>query len=149
MGEEFTDIPEVPFDEWEELEEFPEQSVQYEPVPDDAPFDSVEGPPPASEPLAETVPTEPETVPDVSPAPSDGEAAEGVGDVPESEPVVQIDYTAILTETNLKLDDLILETQKMEQVVINVQNALPVLIYVSGIIIGILLLHILASYLRP
>lgn len=149
MGDEFTDIPDIPFNDWEEPEEFPKQPVQYEPIPDDAPFDSVEESPPAAEPPVETLPTEPETVPDVSPAPPDGEAAEGVGDVPESEPLVQIDYTDILAETNEKMDRLILEIQKTEQLAGSLQNAMPALLCMSGIIIGVLLLHILASYLRP
>ena len=44
---------------------------------------------------------------------------------------------------------LVRENKKLEQDIKNIQNAMPAMMCMLGVIIGVLLLHILASYIRP
>lgn len=136
------------------MSDFTDIPVVYpEPPPEDTvpetPFDSAPDPVQTPGPDPEILEPVPETAPVPSPAPGDGETSQGVEETAGQDPVVQIDYTPLLNETNLKLDSLILEVRKTDSDLRNVQNAMPALLCMSGVIIGILLLHILVSYLRP
>ena len=67
-----------------------------------------------------------------------------------------VDYTALLEQLiqqNEKqqelMETLVRENKKLEQDMKNIQNAMPSMMCMLGVIIGVLLLHILASYIRP
>ena len=67
-----------------------------------------------------------------------------------------LDYTALLEQLiqqNKKqqelMETLVKENKKLEQDIKNIQNAMPAMMCMLGVIIGVLLLHILASYIRP
>ena len=81
------------------------------------------------------------------------EPAQGVEEVPDAGTV---DYTALLEQLiqqNEKqqelMETLVRENKKLEQDMKNIQNAMPAMMCMLGVIIGVLLLHILASYIRP
>lgn len=101
------------------------------------------------------------TVPEpVAPAPAVQPAAtpvpvpdQAVEEVPDAGTV---DYTALLEQLiqqNEKqqelMETLVRENKKLEQDIKNIQNAMPAMMCMLGVIIGVLLLHILASYIRP
>ena len=44
---------------------------------------------------------------------------------------------------------IILKDEQIEQDMRNVQNAMPAVMCLLGVIVGVLLVHILASYIRP
>lgn len=50
---------------------------------------------------------------------------------------------------NELLESLIQENQKLDQELKNIQNAMPAVLCMLGVIIGVLLMHIFASYIRP
>lgn len=77
------------------------------------------------------------------------QTSEGMEEVPASDPVTVIDYTDILTKQNENLETLILEQQKTNQELTNIQNAMPGVMCMLGVVIGLLLLQIFASYIRP
>lgn len=88
-----------------------------------------------------------------SPDTAGQEPAQGVEEVPDAGTV---DYTALLeqliqqNEKQQKLmETLVKENKKLEQDIKNIQNAMPAMMCMLGVIIGVLLLHILASYIRP
>lgn len=84
------------------------------------------------------------------------EPAQGVEEVPDAGTV---DYTALLEQLihqNEKqqelMETLVRENKKLEQDIKNIQNAqnaMPAMMCMLGVIIGVLLLHILAFYIRP
>lgn len=84
------------------------------------------------------------------------EPGQGVEEVPDAGTV---DYTALLEQLiqqNKKqqelMETLVKENKKLEQDIKNIQNAqnaMPAMMCMLGVIIGVLLLHILASYIRP
>lgn len=47
------------------------------------------------------------------------------------------------------METLVRENKKLGQDMKNIQNAMPSMMCMLGVIIGVLLLHILASYIRP
>lgn len=77
------------------------------------------------------------------------QTSEGMEEVPASDSVTVIDYTDILTKQNENLETLILEQQKTNQELTNIQNAMPGVMCMLGVVIGLLLLQIFASYIRP
>ena len=88
-----------------------------------------------------------------SPDTAGQEPAQGVEEVPDAGTV---DYTALLEQLiqqNEKqqelMETLVRENKKLEQDMKNIQNAMPSMMCMLGVIIGVLLLHILASYIRP
>ena len=88
-----------------------------------------------------------------SPDTAGQEPAQGVEEVPNAGTV---DYTALLEQLiqqNKKqqelMETLVKENKKLEQDIKNIQNAMPAMMCMLGVIIGVLLLHILASYIRP
>ena len=88
-----------------------------------------------------------------SPDTAGQEPAQGVEEVPDAGTV---DYTALLEQLiqqNEKqqelMETLVKENKKLEQDIKNIQNAMPAMMCMLGVIIGVLLLHILASYIRP
>mgnify|MGYP000048984004 CR=1 FL=1 len=90
---------------------------------------------------------------DGSPDTAGQEPAQGVEEVPDAGTV---DYTALLEQLiqqNEKqqelMETLVKENKKLEQDMKNIQNAMPSMMCILGVIIGVLLLHILASYIRP
>lgn len=81
------------------------------------------------------------------------EPGQGVEEVPNTGTV---DYTVLLEQLiqqNEKqqelMETLVRENKKLEQDMKNIQNAMPAMMCMLGVIIGVLLLHILASYIRP
>ena len=77
-------------------------------------------------------------------------------EVPDADPVNQVDYTELLTKQNELLESqqgllmqIILKDEQIEQDMRNVQNAMPAVMCMLGVVIGVLLVHILASYIRP
>ena len=118
-------------------------------------------PAPAVQPAATPVPVpdQQDTVADQtdtaggSPDIAGQEPAQGVEEVPDAGTV---DYTALLEQLiqqNEKqqelMETLVRENKKLEQDIKNIQNAMPSMMCMLGVIIGVLLLHILASYIRP
>lgn len=69
--------------------------------------------------------------------------------LPDAGSEKSIDYTALLKEQNDYLKSLVSETQQCRQELSNIQNAMPGMMCILGLILGLLLLQILASYLRP
>ena len=85
-----------------------------------------------------------------------GQPGEGVEEVPDADPVNQVDYTELLTKQNELLESqqellmqIVLKDEQIEQDMRNVQNAMPAVMCLLGVIVGVLLVHILASYIRP
>ena len=81
------------------------------------------------------------------------EPGQGVEEVPNTGTV---DYTVLLEQLiqqNEKqqelMETLVRENKKLEQDMKNIRNAMPSMMCMLGVIIGVLLLHILASYIRP
>ena len=81
---------------------------------------------------------------------------EGVEEVPDADPVNQVDYTELLTKQNELLESqqellmqIVLKDEQIEHEMKNVQNAMPAVMCMLGVVIGVLLVHILASYIRP
>ena len=80
------------------------------------------------------------------------EPGQGVEEVPDAGTV---DYTALLeqliqqNEKQQELMETLSGNKKLEQDMKNIQNAMPSMMCMLGVIIGVLLLHILASYIRP
>ena len=88
-----------------------------------------------------------------SPDTAGQDPGQGVEEVPNAGTV---DYTALLEQLiqqNKKqqelMETLVKENKKLEQDIKNIQNAMPAMMCMLGVIIGVLLLHILASYIRP
>lgn len=88
-----------------------------------------------------------------SPDTAGQEPAQGVEEVPDAGTV---DYTALLEQLiqqNEKqqelMETLVRENKKLEQDIKNIQNAMPAMMCMLGVIIGVLLLHIFAFYIRP
>lgn len=81
------------------------------------------------------------------------EVSEGVEEVPAADTVNYETYLEQLIQQNEKqnesLQALIKEDKKLDQDVKSVQNAMPAVMCMLGVIIGLLLLQILASYIRP
>ena len=111
-------------------------------------------PAPAVQPAATPVPVpdQQDTVADQTDT-AGQEPAQGVEEVPDAGTV---DYTALLEQLiqqNEKqqelMETLVRENKKLEQDMKNIQNAMPSMMCMLGVIIGVLLLHILASYIRP
>lgn len=142
MGDLFTDTP-----DYTPIEEFPQDS---EP-------DSVPVPEPTAVPPEEPEPVQPENgSPDVPTAlPGDSsastgeEAPAGVEEVPIADTITQIDYTDILSKQLEQIEFLVQETKAINQEMQTISHIFPVISCLLGIIIGILLLKILASYIRP
>lgn len=115
-------------------------------------------PAPAVQPAATPVPVpdQQDTVADQtdtaggSPDTAGQEPAQGVEEVPDAGTV---DYTALLEQliqqNEKQMETLVRENKKLEQDMKNIQNAMPAMMCMLGVIIGVLLLHILASYIRP
>ena len=118
-------------------------------------------PAPAVQPAATPVPVpdQQDTVADQtdtsgsSPDTAGQEPGQGVEEVPNAGTV---DYTALLEQLiqqNKKqqelMETLVKENKKLEQDIKNIQNVMPAMMCMLGVIIGVLLLHILASYIRP
>lgn len=80
---------------------------------------------------------------------SDKDFSEGVETLQDSATVGTVDYTDLLKEQNEHLQSLISETRQCRQELENIQNAMPGMMCALGLVIGLLLLQILASYLRP
>lgn len=77
---------------------------------------------------------------------------EGVEKVPAPDTVTQfeqIDYTDLLSRQNELLETLVLRDAKLDQDMRTLQNAMPAVMCMLGVIAGLLLLQILASYIRP
>lgn len=81
---------------------------------------------------------------------------EGVEEVSDADPVNQVDYTELLTKQNELLESqqellmqIVLKNEQIEQDMRSVQNAMPAVMCLLGVIVGVLLVHILASYIRP
>ena len=77
-------------------------------------------------------------------------------EVPDADPVNQVDYTDLLTKQNELLESqqellmqIVLKDEQIEHDMKNVQNAMPAVMCMLGVVIGVLLVHILASYIRP
>lgn len=81
------------------------------------------------------------------------EVSEGVEEVPAADTVDYETYLEQLIQQNEKqnelLQTLIKEDKKLDQDMKSVQNAMPAVMCMLGVIIGLLLLQILASYIRP
>lgn len=81
------------------------------------------------------------------------EVSEGVEEVPAADTVDYETYLKQLIQQNEKqnelLQTLIKEDTKLDQDMKSVQNAMPAVMCMLGVIIGLLLLQILASYVRP
>lgn len=81
------------------------------------------------------------------------EVSEGVEEVPAPDTVDYETYLEQLIQQNEKqnelLQTLIKEDTKLDQDMKSVQNAMPAVMCMLGVIIGLLLLQILASYIRP
>ena len=115
-------------------------------------------PAPAVQPAATPVPVpdQQDTVADQTDTSAGQEPAQGVEEVPDAGTV---DYTALLEQLihqNEKqqelMETLVRENKKLEQDIKNIQNAqnaMPAMMCMLGVIIGVLLLHILAFYIRP
>lgn len=97
------------------------------------------------------VPLDGQTDLPADPLPPSGEdAVPGVETVPSADPVIQqIDYTDLLKEVNTNLEMLIQEEKAAVRELSNIRSAMPAMMCMLGVIIGILLLKILASYIRP
>lgn len=85
-----------------------------------------------------------------------GQPGEGMEEVPDADPVNQVDYTDLLTKQNELLESqqellmqIVLKDEQIEHDMKNVQNAMPAVMCMLGVVIGVLLVHILASYIRP
>lgn len=85
-----------------------------------------------------------------------GQPGEGVEEVPDADPVNQVDYTDLLTKQNELLESqqellmqIVLKDEQIEHEMKNIQNAMPAVMCMLGVVIGVLLVHILASYIRP
>ena len=85
--------------------------------------------------------------------PAEQEPDQGVEEVQDTDTVNYETYLEQLIQQNEKqnelLQTLIKEDQKLDQDMKNIQNAMPAVMCMLGVIIGVLLLHILASYIRP
>lgn len=81
------------------------------------------------------------------------EVSGGVEEVPAADTVNYETYLEQLIQQNEKqnesLQALIKEDKKLDQDMKSVQNAMPAVMCMLGVIIGLLLLQILASYIRP
>lgn len=81
------------------------------------------------------------------------EVSEGVEEVPAADTVDYETYLKQLIQQNEKqnelLQTLIKEDKKLDQDMKSVQNAMPAVMCMLGVIIGLLLMQILASYIRP
>ena len=81
------------------------------------------------------------------------EISGGVEEVPAADTVDYETYLEQLIQQNEKqnksLQTLIKEEKKLDQDVRTLQNAMPAVMCMLGVIIGLLLLQILASYIRP
>ena len=81
------------------------------------------------------------------------EVSEGVEEVPAADTVDYETYLEQLIQQNEKqnelLQTLIKEDKQLDQDMKSVQNAMPAVMCMLGVIIGLLLLQILASYIRP
>ena len=121
-------------------------------------------PAPAVQPAATPVPVPAEQDPLDREASAVGDPAdtagsqpgEGVEEVPDADPVNQVDYTELLTKQNELLESqqellmqIVLKDEQIEHEMKNVQNAMPAVMCMLGVVIGVLLVHILASYIRP
>ena len=96
-------------------------------------------PAPAVQPAATPVP-----VPDQQDTVADQTDTSGSSpDTAGQEPAHGVEEVQELMET------LVRENKKLEQDMKNIQNAMPSMMCMLGVIIGVLLLHILASYIRP
>lgn len=85
-----------------------------------------------------------------------GQPGEGVEEVPDADPVNQIDYTELISKQNTLLEkqnkylqQIVVKDKQIEKEMKNVQNAMPAVMCMLGVVIGVLLVHILASYIRP
>ena len=85
--------------------------------------------------------------------PAEQEPDQGVEEVQDADTVNYETYLEQLIQQNEKqnelLQALIKEDQKLDRDMKNIQNAMPAVMCMLGVIIGVLLLHILASYIRP
>lgn len=85
--------------------------------------------------------------------PAGQEPDQGVETVQASDTVDYETYLDQVIQQNEKqnelLEALVKEDQKLDQDMKNIQNAMPAVMCMLGVIIGVLLLHILASYIRP
>ncbi|RHO85431.1 hypothetical protein DW049_14070 [Ruminococcus sp. AF41-9] len=146
MGELFTDGTNADFGTDPAIT--PEPAVQPEPT-----VAPTETPVPTATPLP--VPDQQSPVADKvdtsgDPAADPGtEVSDGVEEVPAADTVEQIDYTDLLTRQNELLEMIILKDEKLDQDMRTVQNAMPAVMCMMGVIVGLLLLQILASYIRP
>lgn len=86
-------------------------------------------------------------------ADSGTEIPEGVEEVQDADTVDWQKYLDQLIQQHEKqnelLETLIQEDQKIDQELKNIQNAMPAVLCMLGVIIGVLLMHIFASYVRP
>lgn len=145
MAELFTDGTNVDFGT--DLLITPEPAVESEPT-----LAPTEAPVPTATPLP--VPDQQSPVADKAdisgdPAADSGtEVSDGVEEVPAADTVEQIDYTDLLTRQNELLEMIILKDEKLDQDMRTVQNAMPAVMCMMGVIVGLLLLQILASYIR-
>lgn len=145
MAELFTDGTNVDFGT--DLLITPEPAVESEPT-----LAPTESPVPTATPLP--VPDQQSPVADKAdtsgdPAADSGtEVSDGVEEVPAADTVEQIDYTDLLTRQNELLEMIILKDEKLDQDMRTVQNAMPAVMCMMGVIVGLLLLQILASYIR-
>ena len=148
MAELFTDGTDVDFGS--DPETIPEPVMEAEPTVLPEPTAT---PVPTATPLP--VPDQQSPVADKTdasgdPSPVTGEEVpEGVEEVPDPDTVEQIDYTELLARQNELLEAIILQDEKLDQDMRTVQNAMPAVMCMMGVVIGVLLLHILASYIRP
>ena len=146
MGELFTDGTNADFGTDPAI--IPEPAVQPEPT-----VAPTETPVPTATPLP--VPDQQSPVADKAdtsgdPAADPGtEVSDGVEEVPAADTVEQIDYTDLLTRQNELLEMIILKDEKLDQDMRTVQNAMSAVMCMMGVIVGLLLLQILASYIRP
>lgn len=81
------------------------------------------------------------------------EVPEGVEEVQDADTVDWQKYLDQLIQQHEKqnelLETLIQEDKKLDQQLKNIQNAMPAILCMLGVIVGILLMHIFASYMRP
>lgn len=85
-----------------------------------------------------------------SPDTAGQEPGQGVEEVPDADYTVLLEQLIQQNEKQQELmETLVRENKKLEQDIKNIQNAMPSMMCMLGVIIGVLLLHILASYIRP
>ena len=82
------------------------------------------------------------------PATSNEETVEGMETLPASDTVEQIDYTELLTQQNKLLESLVMETRETNQVLTDLNHAMPIMVCMLGFVAGVLLVQIFSSYLR-